>query len=382
MPYLSLYLHQELKIPMTIVGVILMLSTVIGAVLGLYGGELSDRRGRKWVMVRSLLWRFFIFIILGFAISMHADIYLITILLIANSSFGSFFIPASQSYIADLIVAEKRTPAYGLLRIGGNLGWALGPAIGGLLATIDYAYLFYFTAVCMFMSTIILSKFTKESLPDANSNTNHGIRFKEVISVVKDQRFLIFSMISLVIFIVWGQLVSPLSVYSVDRVGITKTQLGILFSINGFMVVVFQYFITNFIPSKKELTALWIGSLVYGLGYLTVGLSSGFLMLVLAMVIITIAEMVVTPTALTYASVIADDRHKGRYLGFFNLFQSLGWAFGPLIGGIFLDTFSGQSLFIWVIISLFALIAAAGFFVFRTTNYSSQLTSKRKVTRR
>jgi MFS family permease len=366
MPYLNLYLHNELGISMTISGAILASTSIVGAVLAVYGGELSDRMGRKWVMVRALFWRFLIFILMAYVISKKADVYIITGLLILNSAFGSFFMPVSMSYIADLTTEDKRTSAYGLLRIGGNLGWALGPAIGGLLATIGYSYLFYFTGGCMLIATIILSKFSKESLTDSVLVRNKKSNLKEILSVFKDSRFLLFIIICLVIFIAWGQLIFPFSVFTVNRVGITKTQLGILFSINGFMVVLFQYFITSLIPVRKQLIALVIGSLIYACGYFTVGLANSFIFLIGSVIIITIAEMIVSPTTMSYASLIADPRHKGRYLGLFNLSHSLGWSLAPLIGGILLDIFAGKPSLMWGAICVLACIAAFGFSVFKS----------------
>ncbi|KPJ71249.1 hypothetical protein AMJ52_08765 [candidate division TA06 bacterium DG_78] len=370
MPYLNLYLHNELGISMTVSGAILTSASIVGAVLAVYGGELSDRMGRKWVMVRALFWRFLIFILMGYIISKKADVYIITGLLILNSAFGSFFMPASISYIADLTAEDKRTSAYGLLRIGGNLGWALGPAIGGLLATIGYSYLFYFTGGCMFIATIILLKFSKESLTDSVLLRDKKSSLKEMFSVTKDTRFLIFTIICLVIFIAWGQLIFPFSVFAVNRVGITKAQLGVLFSINGFMVVLFQYFITNLISVKKQLIALVIGSLIYAFGYFTVGFANGFVFLIGSVVIITMAEMIVSPTTMSYASILANPHHKGRYLGFFNLSHSLGWSLAPLIGGILLDIFAGRSSFMWGTICAFACVAALGFSVFKSKTKS------------
>jgi len=366
MPYLSLYFHNELGISMTIVGIILMSASIVGALLGVYGGELSDRMGRRWVMVRALLWRSFIFMLMAYVIARNADIYIIAGLLILNSAFGSFFIPASTSYVADLTEEERRTSAYGLLRIGGNLGWALGPMIGGFIVTIDYAYLFLFTGVCMLIATSILLKFSKESLSESTLLRSKKAGIKEMLSAARDKRFLVFVMICLIIFIAWGQLIFPFAVYTVNRVGITKTQLGVLFSLNGLMVVVFQYFITGLVPIKRQLTALWIGSLIYAIGYFTVGVATSFVFLIGSVVVITVGEMIVSPTTMSYASIIADPEHKGRYLGFFNVSHSLGWSLAPLVGGVLLDSFTGRSFFIWGIISGLSVIAALGFILFRS----------------
>ena len=370
MPYMSLYLNNVLHVPMTMVGIILMIALVIGSTIGLYGGELSDRLGRKYMMVRSLFARFFIFILIGIVISRWSNIFTIFFLLLSNSILFSFYAPASMAYVADLTTEDKRISAYGLLRMGGNFGWALGPALGGLLATINYAYLFFFTGFCMLVAVFILLKFSRESLftqhrPAALPGEKNGGSIKDILSAVKDRHFLIFTLISFALFMVWGQLVSPISVYSVNRIGLTKTQVGFLFSVNGFMVALFQYFITYLIPARKELTALGVGSLIYAVGYFSIGFAGGFAFMVAAIAVITIAEMVITPSGQTYAASIADPKHRGRYLGFYNLSQTYGWAFGPLLGGILLDTFPGRNIFIWSIISAVAVIAAVGFFFFK-----------------
>lgn len=380
MPYMSLYLNNVLKLSMTSVGTLLMIAQVIGAIVGIYGGEISDRLGRKFVMSRSLSGRFVLFIIIGIIISKWENIYAIFVFLILNSILFSFYIPASQAYIADLTDEKERISAYGILRMGGNLGWALGPAIGGLLATIDYAYLFFVTAFCMLIATIILTKFCQESLNHRIEKTtesnilknqkNQGfkVNFKDMFTILYDQQFLIFTLISFLVFIVWGHLVSPISIYAVNRVGITKSQLGILFSINGFMVALFQYFITHLIPDKKELHALWIGALIYAVGYFFIGFASNFGLLIISMVIITVAEMVITPSSQTYASKLARPENRGRYMAFYNLAQTFGWAFGPLLGGILLDTFSGRNPFIWVFVSGLAVASAIGFIIFKNKN--------------
>ncbi len=382
MPYMSLYMNNILHISMTLVGTILMIAQVIGASVGLYGGELSDRFGRRFIMVRSVFGRFFLFVLMGGIILRWQNIYVIFLFLIANSILFSFYIPASQAYIADLTSEKERLSAYGLLRMGGNLGWAIGPAIGGLLASIDYAYLFFVTAFFMLIATIILINFCKEpyknrtqpntsagfQAPTKQKNQGFSINFGEMLSVIYDQRFLTFTLISFTIFIVWGQLVSPLSIYTVNRIGITKAQLGILFSINGFMVALFQYIITYLVPDKRELSALWIGSLIYAVGYLSVGFAQNFSFLIVSMAIITTAEMVITPASQSYASKIARVENRGRYLAFYNLAQTFGWAFGPLLGGILLDLFVGRSIIIWGIICVIALFSAIGFVFFKNRN--------------
>jgi MFS family permease len=365
MPYMSLYLHNVLHIPMTIVGLILMTTLLVGSIIGLYGGDLSDRLGRKYIMVRSLSVRFFVFLMMGIAIKVFPHVLIIAGLMLLNSILFSFYGPASQAYIADLTDEEKRISAYGLLRMGGNLGWALGPALGGLIAAFDYSYLFFFTAFCMAVAVFVLARYSRESLDRIHLLSHEETTVKSIFSVVRDTRYFVFALICLIIFTVWGQLVSPISVYSVNCVGISKIQVGFLFSINGFMVAVLQYFITSMIRRNRELDALWIGSLIYMVGYLSVGFATNFFMLALSMVVITIAEMVITPATQSYASIIANARHRGRYMGVLNLSQTMGWAIGPLLGGIMLDVFPGKNFYSWSIIAGIAMCGCYGFILFK-----------------
>lgn len=367
-PYLSLYLHNTLKISMTAVGFLLMSPVLVGSFAGLFGGELSDRLGRKYLMARSLLARVVTFSLLGLIILKYPSVTLIYILILINNILFAFYNPASQAYVADLTTADKRTAGYGLLRMGGNLGWALGPALGGILARYGYANLFFITAGFMLAGFAVFAIFGRESLVHVSTD---GAVYKNIWLTLRDRRFVFFTFVCLLIFIVWGQLVSPLSVYAVNRVGITKTQLGILFSINGFMVVFFQYYISHLIREKKELAALAIGSLIYATGYLTVGFAASFNLLILSIAVITIGEMVITPASQSYASLIADHRHRGRYMGFFNLAQTLGWALGPMIGGVLLDAFTGRNLIHWSAIALIALVAGLMFLFFRDRRAAS-----------
>jgi MFS family permease len=371
MPYLSLYLHNVLHVPMTVVGIILMISLLVGSTLGLYGGELSDRLGRKYIMVRSLSVRFFVFLLMGIAIMLFPRVLIIAGLMLLNSILFSFYGPASQAYIADMTNEEKRISAYGLLRMGGNLGWALGPALGGLIAALDYSYLFFFTAFCMAVAVFVLARYSRESLDRTHVVRHDETAVGSIISVVRDTRYFVFALICLIIFTVWGQLVSPISVYSVNCVGISKIQVGFLFSINGFMVAALQYFITSVIKRNRELDALWIGSLIYAAGYLSVGFATNFFMLALSMVVITVAEMVITPATQSYASIIADQRHRGRYMAVLNLSQTMGWAIGPLLGGIMLDVFPGRNLYSWSIIAVIAVCACFGFVLFKNKHLPS-----------
>lgn len=266
--------------------------------------------------------------------------------------------------IADVSDPKLRVEAYGLIRIGANAGWAIGPAIGGFLATLNYSTLFVITGVTCFISALLIKSFTNESLMKS------GIEepgFKDIFSIVKDSAFMRLCIFAILIHVVMGQLVSPLSVYAVERIGISKIQIGYLFSLNGFLVVALQYPLTKLIKKEGMVKYLVIGSLFYSIGYFTVGLDRSLIALMASIVIVTFGEMIVAPSSTALASYLAPENRRGRYLGFFGLTENFGWSLGPFVGGILLDVFPGRSPFIWAFIALISLLAAWGFSTLKRT---------------
>ncbi len=358
MPYLGLYFHTELGVPMRIVGTILMVSAATGALAQIWGGEISDRLGRRSIMIYSILTRGIAFLLVSYFVLVRSHYLVVAVFLVFNSLIGSLFLPASNAMIADVADAKSRVEAYGLIRIGANAGWAIGPALGGFLATVSYSSLFVITSICCIASALIIKFFTDESLVKTGSEEPG---FRDVLSIGKDKVFMRLCFYTIIIHIVMGQLIAPLSVYAVERLGITKLQMGYLFSLNGLMVVALQYPITKIIKRGELVKYLIIGSFLYGLGYFTVGLAYSMIALLLSVVIITFGEMIISPSATALASYLAPENRKGRYLGFFGLTHTLGWSVGPFVGGVLLDVFPGRTVFIWIIITVLSVIAAWGF---------------------
>ena len=362
MPYLSLYFHTELGVPMKIVGMILMISAATGALAQIWGGEISDRLGRKSIMVVSMIVRGFAFLAVSYFIHVRSHYLIIALFLVFNSFIGSLFMPASNAMIADVADAKVRVEAYGLIRIGANAGWAIGPALGGFLAGFSYASLFVITALTCFGSAVLIRFFTDESL--AKDGTEKP-GFRDILTIMKDRGFVKLCLYSAIIFIVMGQLISPLSVYGVDRVGISKVELGYLFSLNGLLIVLLQYPVTRIIKQRHTVGFLVAGCLLYGLGYFSVGFGRSMTALMVSILVVTLGEMIVSPTSTGLASRFAPENRRGRYMGFFGLSEMLGWSLGPFVGGMLLDIFPGRSIFIWSVIMALSLVAAYGFSTLR-----------------
>ncbi len=354
-PFLSIYLYEVRNLSMSLIGSILGISTIFGVIGRILGGLLSDYFGSKNVLVLSFFIRSFIFLSLSIVIAFNLDYRLFIPILILNSLFFSINMSNLDTIVAQLSKEEDRNLAYSINRVGVNLGWSLGPAIGGVIAVKSFSLLFFIS----FLATIFSAIMLQLTIP----NTNKTLKFFEfpIRDILNNKQFLLFSLFSIGFFITMSQLISTLSVYATNFVKITKNELGILYAINGLLVVFLQIPISNYVEKIDEKRALIIGTFFYFIGYLSIGFANNFYHLLISIIIITIAEMFVVPSAQTMASILSDKNKLGSFIGFFGLFQGLGWAIGPIIGGLAMDIFKSNHILMWLSISSFSLISSISF---------------------
>lgn len=358
-PFISIYFYQELKIPMSIVGAVFGIASLGRALFGVIGGEVSDRLGRVKVMGYAQILRGIAFLVVSWIISRGGGFLPIALLVVFSSLLGGFFQPVAHAMVADVVGKEKRVEGFSIVRIGGNLGWAIGPAIGGFVSAVSYSLLFLIAAFFTFVSSSLILSFIKETLPKNEGLTK--FKFKDLLEIRKDRLFFIYCGITLVLFIVVAQLVATFSVYSVDWVGISKNQLGLLYTLNGLIVVFFQFPTSKLIGKYKLTRVLFLGSLIYMVGYSSVGFANSFFWLFLSMGVITLAEIVVMPASMAIVANMSKESHYGRYMGTFGLFNSFAWSLGPFIGGVLLDVLAEKPVFIWLGISILALFSSFGY---------------------
>ncbi len=330
----------------------------------LFGGELSDRFGRRKIMLWAMGGRAVTFFLLSLAI-LHAQ-YLILILLavVISYGFGAMFMPSADAMIADLVTDHDRIEAYGIQRIGLNAGWAIGPAIGGFLASIFYFWLFFLTALLFVVGYFITYFFIWESNFAPKIETSR-VRLQGLFSIRKNKEFLAFSFYALLVFSIMTQIVSTLSVYAVSEIGINKVHLGFLYSINRIVIIFLQFPGIALIRKMKLTSALALGAVLVSLGYVIIMFAQNFACLAFAILIFTFGEIFITPTGSTLTSNWAPLKERGRYMGVYGIFQSFGRSFGPFYGGFLLDAFIHEPLVLWGIIAAIGLISAVGFYSLR-----------------
>lgn len=343
---------------MAVVGVIILVCGLSAAVIQIFSGAISDRVGRKPLLLGAAMTSLLLYSAMAVSIAFTAPVWTIVLLQAIGQSAMVAARPATQAMVTDVSSKDQLTKAYGVLRVGMNLGWAVGPAAGGyLLLYLPYTWLFGVTAITSTVICCLIFLFLKESFGGGIER----VKLKNIFSAGKNRYFLVFALLSLILFLVMGQMVSTLSVYTVEGNGFTSAQYGLLLTVNGLIVVLLQYPMAIVISRIKQHRALITGSLFYALGYLLMGWVGGFGLAIIAMVIITMGEIIFSPVSLSVVGSLAPADQRGRYMAFFGLSEGLGFSMAALLGGILLDGLSSQPLLIWGIIAFLAFSAAVGF---------------------
>lgn len=363
-PYFAIYLNKERGIPMGWIGSFLALSVLGTALSHIAGGYFSDRFGRKRVMLFGMFSRSLLVAAIALAVHGSAPFLALASLHVLNGLLGTVFDPASAAWISDRFARHERIQAYSLVRMGGNLGWAIGPALGGLAAGHAYAELFLGTALVHALCALLVLAWVEA---ETGRLASSGESLAQEMRALGDPRLLRLCAGVFLIASVMSQIIAPMSLYAVIYNGLKEWQLGTLFSLNGGMVVLFQFALITFLLKRKLTTLLCCGAMLYALGYTGMALADQFGLMALVVAVVTAGEMVTAPSMYTLAANIARPESQGRYIGVVGLAQQSGWALGILLGGWGLGRWGGlKPCPYWFGVGAVACAAAAVFFTLKS----------------
>lgn len=358
-PFFLLYLSKTRGLTMTTAGLVVAVASLSGAVSQVLGGAVTDRFGRRKSMVFFSAVDVLVYIALALLAAYTAPVWTIAFVYIVGGLLSGIKQPATTAIIVDLAPGSKLTEAYGMAQIVANIGWVIGPLLGGFMfATFSYAWLFALAVLTSVASLILILAALKESY--AGKRTGAGL--KAAFSVKADKALFYYIGLNLLVFIAYTQIVNMYSVFVVDKLGFTAAQYGILITIASAFAVIFQYPITRLVATRiGDKNALFWGSFIFGLGYLSLGWITGFGWSVVAILVITLGELLFVPSSSATVGRLAPPDQRGRYMGLLGTGAGLGIAIGPLLGGVLFDTAAGTPPLMWGAIAAIAAIGALGF---------------------
>lgn len=343
---------------MVMVGLMFLASGIAAAASELMAGTLVDRLGRRRVLLASTGAGVLLSSGLAALIGAGAPVWGIMLTYIARRAMSTMLQPAISAMVADLTPPRMLTEAYAVLRVGGNIGFAAGPAIGGYLASfVPYSWLFGFAALTSALTLLLIVFLLGESSTGQGKRVGLG----GALLAAQNRTFLLFCILSLLVFTNMGQLGSTLSVFAVDHLGFSTAQYGLLLTFNGLLVVLFQYPVARGVGRLLRHRGLMLGAVLYAWGYFSLAWVRRFNWALGSIVLITAGEVVFSPLTTSVVAEQAPLHQRGRYMGLFGLSQTIGIAVGPLLGGMLLDGFTERPLFVWGTIGLVSFAAAAGF---------------------
>jgi MFS family permease len=357
-PFFALYLTRKFGVGMTEVGVLFATYSLAGFVSSTIGGALTDRFGRKGIVIFGLVASSISALAMGFV-----------------STFGMFFVlaltvgilgdiagPAHNAMVADILPEEKRAQGYGIIRVAFNLSAAIGPAIGGLLAANSYLALFVADAVISLITAALVWRFMPETRPQPKAGAaqeSMAGTFGGYFRVLRDLPFLLFMGACILMTLVYMNMNTTLGVYLRDMHGVPESGYGYILSLNAVMVVLFQFGITRRIEKRPPLLMMALGSALYAIGFAMYGFVSTYLLFLLAMVIITVGEMVVAPVGQALVAKFAPEEMRGRYMAVFGYSWGISFMIGPYLAGLVLDNFDPR--FLWYAAGMIGALAVLGF---------------------
>lgn len=355
--YLIIYVSEIVNQPLTAVTGLLTLNSLVGMATTFLGGAVADKFGRKWVSAISLL-----FCGLSWFLFQYAHTISVFALLMAlNGATTPLYRLASDAMMADVVPPEKRIDAYSILRLGNNLGVALGPSIGGFLSAISYSISFTTTGIGFLIITLIVVLFSIETKPEIGLSKQPSGNLGGYKAIAQDRKFMglvgSYTLCRVCSSILW----LLLAVYAKQNFGISERVYGFIPTTNAVMVILFQVVVTSKVKLHSPEKMMTLGAALYAIGVFAVAFGHGFWMFWLCMVIATIGEMILLPISTTYASLLAPEDMRGRYMSIYTLTTGVGQGIGPLIGGLMNDSLGPQ--YIWYTGGLIGGFGALAFWI-------------------
>lgn len=341
MPFLALYLSKTEGISPILIGLIIGIGPLTGTLGGFIGGHLSDRFGRKVVMLSSIFtWAGVFF---GFAFAPNVLTYFLLNAL--NGICRSFFEPTSQALMADVTEQEKRMRVFSMRYMAINIGAAIGPLLGAYFGSASSTITFVVTGIFYVMYGIALTILLTVYKTDKSVDPKNKPSLTDAFHVVrKDVALRYFILGGILVNIGYSQMESSLPQHLGMLLEDGVVLYSVLLSINAVSVVLLQIPLSRLAEKWKVMSTMMLGSAFFVGGLVGFSLSNGWIGFISAMIIFTIGEIFLFPSTSVFIDQIAPESLRGTYFGA-GQFKSLGFSLGPIVGGWLLKQYNGQILF-------------------------------------
>jgi MFS family permease len=347
--FAPIYFHRFYGTSFFTIGLLFFLGTIISFPFSIYGGNLIDRAGRRFVglllppISAALFLVFSLSAFLRFP-GIYAFIAFLVIFPLADLE-GI----VDQVIITDVVKESERLDAFSLNRIGANVGFAIGPAVAGILAEFNYGWAFivpFFVSVFVF---VIYARYIRETRPagTGTQSRSRGFSFPK-----NDRKFFIIVILLSMIWFIAGQWGTTLTLFLSSGYLISDQTIGFLYAFNGIVVIFFQIPVNNLLHKWHDFKRLALGAFIYSFAFFFYSLTSYIPLLFANTFFLTIGENVLTPSTQTVIAKAAPEDRRGEYFGSYYAVSGLIVPLAPLLGTYGLGFLIHSGIIFWGIIGL------------------------------
>ena len=365
--FLPLYLTRHLDFDLAFAGQLLSvygLGHFSGAIIG---GWLADRLGPIRTQQLALFTSGLAYLVFEPLRSASALLAITFVVATAAESFR----PANGLALVTFAPKTLRTRAVALNRMALNLGFGVGPALGGWLASRDYAWLFRVDgATCLAAATVLTFLFRGRMATHPGRSQSSGSATPEIASdathqgpaerhPLRDHAFLAFLGLTVLFTLLFFQGWTTYPVYLHDVYGFDEARFGLLLTLNAALILLFEMVLTHAAERFAPLRVAGFGVLLFGLGMALLPLGSGVALAVVSLMVWTLGEMLFAPFAGGWVANRAGERHGGKVMGLYTMAWGVGFVIAPTAGTWLYHTAGGTTL--WLTAGAVGLLTAVGF---------------------
>lgn len=364
LPFLGVYMTAHLKFSLEEAGIVLSFYG-IGSVVGSWlGGFLTDKFGEYYIQTWSLFLSAPIFLI----IPLFPNVEMMAVLIFLQSTISDTFRPANSVAITKYARPENLTKAFSLNRMAINLGFSIGPALGGILSGISYNFLFIvnFTGAMIagIIYVIFFRKRNKIFRERKKAERNEVVKIAGK-SPYKDYPFLLYSVLCTVFAICFFQFFNTIPLFYKDVAKLSQSTIGFILGYSGFIIVLMEMPLVSIAERTLKISqTLFVGIILCGLAYLALVFGSSIPLLVFSMTVLSVGEILALPFMSTVTAKRSEGKNKGAYMGLNGIAFSLSFIVTPYLGTYVVSQFGFDSL--WI--GSFAMLALSAVLIYIVVN--------------